>query len=354
MTFNAWLKLGNEGFLSKILFLEGYENSSNIYVIEGVDEIALVDTGNDYTAFPELFDLHKPEDISAVFLTHAHNDHSLGLMDLLQTYPEFNDVDVYVHEAFASQLQKAVDYFKRDVRLKTLVGGEKIRLAGENFEVLKTPGHTIDSLSLLHTESSVLFSGDAVSAKPVIDDTLGGRLVDFIISLRHIREKRVELILPGHTYPGLNRNNEIVERAYLKAISFLTPDYPLTEAAKEALRLNMVEEALFALQKHIEFEPEDTAARKFYASLLADTGNVDEALEIFNQLPEDAETLYLAGMAAMKGERFELAEELFRKSLRLKESKMTRMALVAALLEQGKVEEARKIPEFELIRKAGL
>ncbi len=350
-TLNEWTRLGDSGLTSNILFLEGFENSANIYVIENDGEISLIDTGNDYTAFPELFDLYRVDEISSVFLTHSHNDHSLGLVDLLQYYPDFGNLDLYVHEVFHERLRKVIEYFERDIRIKTLIGGEKIRLSGEKFEVLKTPGHTIDSLSLYHPDERILFSGDAVSAKPVIDDMLGGRLMDFIISLRYLRKKDIELILPGHTLPGLNRDNEILDRAYLKAIGFLSSNYSLVESAREAIRLDMVEEALFALEKQIEFEPEDEEAKKLYASILADTGEIERAITILKEVPESADTLYLLGMVSIKYGRLEEAEKYLKKSLKMKDEKITRMALVSVLVEMGKIEEAKKFPEFKIVER---
>ncbi len=351
MSLNEWVRIGESGFISNILFLEGFENSANIYVVEGDGEISLIDTGNDYTAFPELFDIHKVDEISAVFLTHSHNDHSLGLIDLLQNYTDFDNLDLYVHEVFHERLKKVIEHYGRDIRIRTLKGGENIRLSGERFEVLKTPGHTIDSLSLYHPESLTLFSGDAVSAKPVIDNTLGGRLTDFIISLRHLRKKKVELILPGHTLPGLNRDNEILNRAYLKAIGFLSPNYSLVESAREAIKAGMIEEALFALEKQIELEPEDEEAKKMYASLLADLGESEKAVKLIKELPESADTLYLLGMIAMNDGELETAEKYLKKSLEMRDDRLTRLALVSVLVEMGKIEEAREFPEFKLVEK---
>src|SRR4030067_566763 len=89
-------------FFAKTLFLLGYDFSSNIYVITG-DYVTIIDPGNDYTAFMDLFALgFKPTDIKKIVLTHGHVDHVMGTFELFRGYPESNenlDLEIILHEA---------------------------------------------------------------------------------------------------------------------------------------------------------------------------------------------------------------------------------------------------------------
>ena len=47
--------------------------------------MSIINTGNDYTAFMDLFALgFKPPDIKKIFLTHGHMDHIGGAIELLE------------------------------------------------------------------------------------------------------------------------------------------------------------------------------------------------------------------------------------------------------------------------------
>lgn len=92
----------------KTLFLQGYDYSSNIYVITG-DYLAIIDPGNDYTAFMELFSLgFKPTDIKKIVLTHGHVDHVMGTVELFRGYRGCQDLDleIILHEAGPLQFKE--------------------------------------------------------------------------------------------------------------------------------------------------------------------------------------------------------------------------------------------------------
>jgi len=75
----GWLPLvsvleTDEAIFRDCLFMPGFDISSNIYLLTGED-LAIVDPGNDYTAYMELFDTrYSPEEVKKVVLTHGHRD----------------------------------------------------------------------------------------------------------------------------------------------------------------------------------------------------------------------------------------------------------------------------------------
>jgi glyoxylase-like metal-dependent hydrolase (beta-lactamase superfamily II) len=83
--------------------------------------------------------------------------------------------------------------------------GDVLRLAGRDWFVKHTPGHTIDHLCFHDPEGEVLLSGDHVL--PTITPHIGGAttgdpLEDFFASLEAIgRTEHVQTILPAHGHP---------------------------------------------------------------------------------------------------------------------------------------------------------
>ncbi len=339
-----WEKV--EGF-KNLLFLEGYGFSSNIYALRH-SSIALVDVGNDYTAFFEFKEeVGEISEIDQIFLTHSHNDHTLGLLELFRAYKDFDNVEIYVHELMRDAIEKRAKTFGKKVRVVGVKGGENINFGGEEALILKTPGHTIDSLSLYLKEKHALFSGDSVVVNPVIDESLGGRLIDYIISLRHLRKMEISAIFPGHGYYALKGAREILDKAYLKALSFLEPDKPLKEVAKKALSLGMVEEAEYALEKQLELEFDEEALFGL-ASIKADRGEFEAVKELLNGY-DTFESHHIVGVAAMKAGKFDEAINHFKKALEIREDRNIKLLLATALYEAGKVEEAMKIEEFKSV-----
>ena len=118
-------------FFENLLFMLGYDFSCNIYVLKG-DYLTVVDPGNDYTGFMELFKLgYKPENIQKIVLTHGHRDHSMGALELLRAYPEITEsggFEIIFHESGPEGLKKVIEELK--CRVSLVKGGETLELSG--------------------------------------------------------------------------------------------------------------------------------------------------------------------------------------------------------------------------------
>lgn len=141
--------------------------------------------------------------IEAILLTHGHFDHIMGIDGFLQEFK----VPVYVQEEDEELLADPVmNHSSVYTNGYTFAGaqhlkdGTHLQLAGYDFAVLHTPGHTPGGVCYYVASEKILFSGDTLFQASV------GR-TDFPKSstadlIRGIKEKL--LVLPEEVlvYPG--------------------------------------------------------------------------------------------------------------------------------------------------------
>jgi len=344
----------------KILFLREYEFSCNIYVITG-DYLTVVDPGNDYTAFMELWKLgFKPTDVKKIVLTHGHPDHAMGAFELLRGYPRMvqsGGFELILHEAGPPELKEVVKEF--GCRVTEVRGGENLELSGLEWEVIHTPGHTIDGICPYHAPSKTVFTGDFVlphaMAEP--DQNAGGRLAHYLFGVRALLRRDIENVLPGHGLPVAADGKKVIEQTYeslmMKVIG-VEDKTPWMAGATALLQKGLLEEALFCCDKEIACHPENFRARHFRAMCLNDLGRFQEALEILEQLGEvdapeidDVFLLIGKGYALMGLGKYDESTKLFDAALRIKPG--TKDALIykgMALYLAGRYEEALEIENF--------
>ncbi|TDC14969.1 MBL fold metallo-hydrolase [Streptomyces sp. 8K308] len=125
--------------------------------------------------------------VAMTLLTHGHADHTGGA------------------PTFARLTGSPVRALDPRLRLgdEGLAGGDVIRVAGLEVEVVATPGHTADSLSFHIPADGALLTGDTVLGRgTTIIAHPDGRLGEYLDSLRRLREftERAGLrtVLPGH------------------------------------------------------------------------------------------------------------------------------------------------------------
>ena len=185
----------------KIIPIKGYRDvyTSNVYLVIGewkrIEDInTLIDVGND----PSIIEVIKKIDtgigkkkVEQVILTHEHFDHT-GILSLI--IKEYDPV-VYAYSPFLEGVTH------------TLGDEEIIRIGDKNFEVIHTPGHSSDSISLYNADTRVLFVGDT----PVIIRGLnGGYEDDFINAFKKLCHKKVKSIYFGHGDPVLNGGHSLL------------------------------------------------------------------------------------------------------------------------------------------------
>jgi len=274
-------------------FLIGYHHSSNVYVLAG-DYLTIVDPGNDYTIFNELEKLgYNILDVKKIVLTHGHRDHCMGVFEFLRYPPvwEKKEIEIIMHAAGPLEFKKTLH--ENGFTPTEIKGGEILDLSGHEWEVIHTPGHTIDGICLYHEPTKTVITGDTVLPNTMADADKagGGRFDHYLYGLKQLMKKEVENILPGHDVPMARTGRQAIEQTYegvmMKVIE-ISPEDKITwmEGASKLAERGLLEEVVFCCDKELAIRPGNVPALQLKALALNDMGRCEESIEIIDQILE--------------------------------------------------------------------
>lgn len=363
----GWVRLSerlsnNHTFFENLFIWDGFDISCNIYLLTTSEGALIIDPGNDYTAFYELFrqgSIIHVKDVKKVLLTHGHSEHALGLFELLRSYPSLrtgdHGIEVYLHESAPESLKELAS--RLGCQLKFVQNGDVIKLGEFSLNVIHTPGHTMDSLCFWHEDTKSLFSGDTVIPFAVASpDPVGGGRVDFhLFSMRNLRKREIRHLLPGHGEVVAGEVNLVLEGNYAGLIKKIVGlQCPWMEAAELLMKRGYLEEAVFCCEKVLKEDSKNLTALYFKACCLNDMGRFQEALDTLDMLSSigkkmDENPLYLVayGCALMGKGEHEKAIEKFDMAHRIAPSLDNVLVYKGlALYLSGQAEKAMEIEAF--------
>lgn len=188
--------------------------TSNAYLVLG-EQTTLVDAGTMDGVVAVLRE--HTDHIEQVLVTHQHSDHIAELDAVLSAF----DADCYA-------------YADHDARTHDLADGDTLLVGDERCEVVHTPGHGDDHVSIVGDHS--LFSGDVVVYNDgAFDDGSFGRtdypgmsrerLIESIRELLDRMPDTVEKMYAGHGNVYTGDVRAVVERS-LERAERREPKYP--------------------------------------------------------------------------------------------------------------------------------
>ncbi|MDH3258767.1 MAG: MBL fold metallo-hydrolase [Deltaproteobacteria bacterium] len=344
-------------FLEKTLFMEGFDISSNVYVIAG-DYLTIIDPGNDYTVFMALFDRgFKPTDIKKIVFTHGHFEHVMGTFELLG-YPSIvknGEIEIIFHESGPVSFREAADEYRSAVKYTEVGGGETLNLSGFELEVIHTPGHTMDSICLYHAETRSLFTGDTVLPYAVSspDPAGGGKIEYHLFTLKSLSAMNIDNVLPGHGIPIQSEGKKVIEGALTGVIRRMVGlETSWLEGAAKLAGKGYLEEAVFCCKKELEVDCENVGALELLGASLNDLGRFREAIDVFDKVRKfHKNNIYATigkGYALMGLTRYEDSLKYFDDALKINPKiKATSIYKGMALYLTGRVDEAMDIEDFQ-------
>ncbi len=189
----------------------GWVNSNNI-VLDGRDGPVIVDTGHIICVEETLQLLRQhgvePETIQLIVNTHCHWDH-LGANGAIR---ELSGALTATGSQTAVILRQNdrqamwLDYFGAETPPVSVEiswqDGEVVSLGNYDFEVIATPGHAPDSISLYQPESRLLISADAFHDGDcgILNTAVHGPQVldEAIDTVSRLKQYDIAVALPGH------------------------------------------------------------------------------------------------------------------------------------------------------------
>jgi len=186
----------------QIVNIKGSNNvySSNVYMVHGEwkkmhDVNTLIDVGSDPSIIDVINSMNMgvgKKKVDQVILTHVHSDHSSILPLIIKEY----NPTVY---AFSPFMEGATH---------VLTDGQTILIGDQYFEVIHTPGHSSDSVSLYNATSKVLFVGDTSVIVRGLDS--GVYEEDYINAIKKLCQKQVRAIYFGHGDPVFGNGQSLL------------------------------------------------------------------------------------------------------------------------------------------------
>jgi glyoxylase-like metal-dependent hydrolase (beta-lactamase superfamily II) len=360
----GWLPIGeilrvSHPVFENSRFLIGYHHSSNTYVLAG-DYLTLVDPGNDYTIFAELEKLgYNLLDIKKVVLTHGHRDHCMGVFEMLRFPPvmENKQIEIIMHAAGPQEFKKMIT--DAGFPPTELAGGETLELSGSAWEVIHTPGHTMDGICLYHEPTRTVISGDSVLPDTLsdVDKAAGGRLDHHLYGIKQLMKKDIVHLLPGHGVPVAVTAKLTVEQTYealMMKILDIEPESKTTwmDGAAKLAEKGLLEEVLFCCDKELALRPENWHAMQLKAFALNDIGRCEEASEILDRIlarqPDNAHAMTAKGHALLGLQKHVESLPYFDQALTINpEIEEAQVFKGMALYFLGRYDEALKIEAFK-------
>ena len=186
------------------------------YLVDGL----LIDSGCDYTA-PELVDFLHNKPLSYLLNTHTHEDH-IGANGFLQR--ERANLEILAHPLALTILadprgKQPLQPYRRIMwgwpepsKGMPVKDGETMRTDRFNFQVIYTPGHSPDHISLYEPDQGWMFSGDLFVGGQ--DRALGAHndIWQVIASLKKIADLPMKRLIPGCARVRENPQTELCEK----------------------------------------------------------------------------------------------------------------------------------------------
>jgi len=140
----------------------------NCYIVRLKDapRAVIVDPGDEAERIMQAIDALGIETVEAILLTHTHFDHIGAVAPVARA----TSAPVYCPELETQVLANIMDHvswpgfgpFESYDADETVAGGETLELAGLQFEVVFTPGHSPGHVSFALPAQHALFSGDVL------------------------------------------------------------------------------------------------------------------------------------------------------------------------------------------------